>query len=71
MMIYCSIGFDEVLILKCLVVYCNIVRVSLCRLDYFDELDDSGFSVLVFFKIFLFLVLFVVMLVFVFGIFIY
>lgn len=69
-MIYCSIGFDEVLILKCLVVYCNIVRVSLCRLDYFDELDDSGFSVLVF-KIFLFLVLFVVMLVFVFGIFIY
>lgn len=70
MMIYCSIGFDEVLILKCLVVYCNIVRVSLCRLDYFDELDDSGFSVLVF-KIFLFLVLFVVMLVFVFGIFIY
>lgn len=54
MMIYCSIGFDEVLILKCLVVYCNIVRVSLCRLDYFDELDDSGFSVLVFFKIFLF-----------------
>lgn len=69
MMIYCSIGFDEVLILKCLVVYCNIVSVSLCRL-YFDELDDSGFSVLVF-KIFLFLVLFVVMLVFVFGIFIY